>query len=169
MICNKVNLKQCASLRLKGRTAPFSWKMNLQSTDLPFRRYLLDDSFPGDLVGPEPTTDRFIAVMHAQQEGIIPGHAVVVDPSKPFMSLGKFGSAFLQRFQISYKDTPVLRSLNIIDTPGESRSEHRALFRFNLEPVLLFHTSTSSKLEKKLHVPISTRGVTSCELNPRLE
>lgn len=56
--------------------------------------------------------------MHGQQEGVIPGHAVVVDPTRPFSSFGKFGSAFLQRFQISQKDSPVLRSLNIIDTPG---------------------------------------------------
>ena len=33
--------------------------------------------FPGIRIGPEPTTDRFIAVMHADQDGVIPGNALV--------------------------------------------------------------------------------------------
>ncbi|XP_003744873.1 EH domain-containing protein 3 [Galendromus occidentalis] len=102
-----------------------------------FIKYLIDDDFPGDLVGPEPTTDRFIALMNGPQDGVIPGHAVVVDNSKPFMSLGDFGSAFLQRFQISLKDSPVLRSLTIVDSPGILSGEKQRVDRgYNFTEVL---------------------------------
>ena len=66
-----------------------------------FIRYLLEKDFPGIRIGPEPTTDRFIAVMHGDSEGVIPGNALVVDPKKQFRPLSKFGNAFLNRFQVS--------------------------------------------------------------------
>lgn len=97
-------------------------------------------------MGPEPTTDRFIALMHGKQDGVIPGHAVAVDPSKPFMSLGDFGSAFLQRFQISLKDSPVLRSLNIIDSPGMWDSE--VAFKFNSVSIGFSHSPDIAIYEK---------------------
>nr|XP_014352838.1 PREDICTED: EH domain-containing protein 3 [Latimeria chalumnae] len=62
-----------------------------------FIRYLLEQDFPGMRIGPEPTTDSFIAVMHGEVEGIIPGNALVVDPKKPFRKLNAFGNAFLNR------------------------------------------------------------------------
>lgn len=67
------------------------------TTALPSARYLLEQDFPGMRIGPEPTTDSFIAVMHGQVEGIIPGNALVVDPKKPFRKLNAFGNAFLNR------------------------------------------------------------------------
>ena len=60
-------------------------------------RYLLEQDFPGMRIGPEPTTDSFIAVMHGDTEGLIPGNALVVDPKKPFRKLNVFGNAFLNR------------------------------------------------------------------------
>ena len=83
-----------------------------------FIRYLLEQDFPGIRIGPEPTTDRFIAVMHAEREGVTPGNALVVDPKKQFRGLTKFGNAFLNRFQCSSLDSPVLRGVSIVDTPG---------------------------------------------------
>ncbi|XP_013929814.1 PREDICTED: EH domain-containing protein 3-like [Thamnophis sirtalis] len=62
-----------------------------------FIRYLLEQDFPGMRIGPEPTTDSFIAVMQGDVEGIIPGNALVVDPKKPFRKLNAFGNAFLNR------------------------------------------------------------------------
>eukprot|EP00064_Thunnus_orientalis_P019028 superscaffoldBa00004594_g19138 len=62
-----------------------------------FIRYLLEQDFPGMRIGPEPTTDSFIAVMHGDTEGVIPGNALVVDPKKPFRKLNAFGNAFLNR------------------------------------------------------------------------
>ena len=66
-----------------------------------FIKYLLDSDFPGIRIGPEPTTDRFIAVMHGQNEGVIPGNALVVDNKKQFKPLSKFGNTFLNRLQCS--------------------------------------------------------------------
>lgn len=48
-------------------------------------------------IGPEPTTDSFIAVMYGETEGSTPGNALVVDPKKPFRKLSRFGNAFLNR------------------------------------------------------------------------
>lgn len=60
-------------------------------------RYLLEQDFPGMRIGPEPTTDGFIAVMYGECEGVVPGNALVVDPKKPFRKLNAFGNSFLNR------------------------------------------------------------------------
>uniref|UniRef100_H9GTU3 Uncharacterized protein n=1 Tax=Anolis carolinensis TaxID=28377 RepID=H9GTU3_ANOCA len=39
-----------------------------------FIKYLLEQDIPGSRIGPEPTTDSFIAVMHGETEGIIPAN-----------------------------------------------------------------------------------------------
>ncbi|KAB1254987.1 EH domain-containing protein 1 [Camelus dromedarius] len=62
-----------------------------------FIRHLIEQDFPGMRIGPEPTTDSFIAVMHGPTEGMVPGNALVVDPRRPFRKLNAFGNAFLNR------------------------------------------------------------------------
>ena len=52
---------------------------------------------------------RFIAVMQGDQDGVIPGNALVVDPKKQFRPLSKFGNAFLNRFQCSQTKSEVLK------------------------------------------------------------
>ncbi|XP_065163622.1 EH domain-containing protein 3-like [Atheta coriaria] len=94
-----------------------------------FIRYLLEREFPGMRIGPEPTTDRFIAVMYNNKEGVIPGNALVVDPKKQFRPLGKFGNAFLNRFQCSHVNSAVLKCLSIIDTPGILAGEKQRIDR----------------------------------------
>lgn len=94
-----------------------------------FIRYLLERDFPGIRIGPEPTTDGFIAVMYGDTDGTIPGNALVVDPKKPFRPLSKFGNAFLNRFQCSHVNSPVLRGLSIIDTPGILSGEKQRVDR----------------------------------------
>lgn len=83
-----------------------------------FIKYLLERDFPGMRIGPEPTTDKFIAVMYGENEGVIPGNALVVDPKKQFKPLAAFGNAFLNRFQCSLVKSPLLKGMSIIDTPG---------------------------------------------------
>nr|NVI76568.1 putative achaete scute target 1 [Cucujiformia] len=80
-------------------------------------------------IGPEPTTDRFIAVMYDEKEGIIPGNALVVDPKRQFRPLSKFGNAFLNRLQCSLLDSPVLQNISIIDTPGILSGEKQRVDR----------------------------------------
>ncbi|XP_076382177.1 EH domain-containing protein 3-like [Megalopta genalis] len=94
-----------------------------------FIKYLLERDFPGIRIGPEPTTDRFIAVMYDEKEGVIPGNALVVDPKKQFRPLSKFGNAFLNRFQCSTVASPVLKGISIVDTPGILSGEKQRVDR----------------------------------------
>uniref|UniRef100_A0A8C2KCJ8 EH domain-containing protein 1 n=1 Tax=Cyprinus carpio TaxID=7962 RepID=A0A8C2KCJ8_CYPCA len=94
-----------------------------------FIRHLMEQDFPGMRIGPEPTTDSFIAVMHGDQESLIPGNALVVDPKKPFRKLNAFGNAFLNRFICAQMPNPVLDSISIIDTPGILSGEKQRISR----------------------------------------
>lgn len=56
--------------------------------------------------------------MYGENEGVIPGNALVVDPKKQYRPLSAFGNAFLNRFQCSMVKSSVLQGMSIIDTPG---------------------------------------------------
>lgn len=94
-----------------------------------FIRYLLGRDFPGARIGPEPTTDRFNAVMLGNEDRIVPGNALAVDPSMPFSSLTKFGTEFLNKFQASMCHSPVLEKVFFVDTPGVLSGEKQKLGR----------------------------------------
>ena len=55
-----------------------------------FIEYLLG-KFPGQRIGPEPTTDRFTAVMYGEDDRTIPGNALTVAPNSPFRALQRRG------------------------------------------------------------------------------
>uniref|UniRef100_A0A673CHL6 EH-domain containing 4 n=1 Tax=Sphaeramia orbicularis TaxID=375764 RepID=A0A673CHL6_9TELE len=99
-----------------------------------FIRYLLEHDFPGMRIGPEPTTDGFIAVMYGENEGVVPGNALVVDPKKPFRKLNAFGNSFLNRFICSQMPNQVLQSISIIDTPGILSGEKQRISRGKPRP-----------------------------------
>ncbi|XP_027210271.1 EH domain-containing protein 1 [Penaeus vannamei] len=94
-----------------------------------FIRYILEKDFPGIRIGPEPTTDSVVVVMHSEREGVIPGNALVVDPKKPFRPLGKYGNTFLNRFQCSQLNSNVLKGITVVDTPGILSGEKQRIDR----------------------------------------
>ncbi|GAX23307.1 EH domain-containing protein 3 [Fistulifera solaris] len=83
-----------------------------------FIRYLLGRNFPGQRIGPEPTTDRFTVLLNGPEERTIPGNALSVHPDLPFKGLERFGVNFLSRLEGSQLSSSVLRSVTLVDTPG---------------------------------------------------
>ncbi|CAN0289192.1 unnamed protein product, partial [Phaeothamnion confervicola] len=94
-----------------------------------FIRYLLGRDFPGQRIGPEPTTDRFVAVMDGPDERVVPGNALTVSPNLPYRGLDRFGVSFLNKFEASQLPSPVLRNITIIDTPGILSGEKQRVAR----------------------------------------
>uniref|UniRef100_A0A7S2N1J3 Calmodulin n=1 Tax=Helicotheca tamesis TaxID=374047 RepID=A0A7S2N1J3_9STRA len=94
-----------------------------------FIRYLLGRDFPGQRVGPEPTTDRFTVLINGPEERTIPGNALSVHPELPFRGLERFGVSFLSRFEGSQLPSTVLKSVTLVDTPGILSGEKQRLNR----------------------------------------
>lgn len=94
-----------------------------------FIRYLLGRDFPGQRIGPEPTTDRFTVLLNGPEERTIPGNALSVHPELPFRGLEKFGVSFLSRLEGSQLPSSVLRSITLIDTPGVLSGEKQRVSR----------------------------------------
>jgi len=94
-----------------------------------FIRYLLGRDFPGQRIGPEPTTDRFTVLINGPEERTIPGNALSVHPDLPFRGLERFGVSFLSRFEGSQVPSSVLRSITLVDTPGILSGEKQRLNR----------------------------------------
>uniref|UniRef100_A0A7S3NN86 Dynamin-type G domain-containing protein n=1 Tax=Aureoumbra lagunensis TaxID=44058 RepID=A0A7S3NN86_9STRA len=94
-----------------------------------FIRSLIGRDFPGQRIGPEPTTDRFVAVMHGDQDRSIPGNALAMRSDKPFAGLQGFGNRFLEKFQGAELDVPILQNITLIDTPGILSGEKQRIGR----------------------------------------
>lgn len=94
-----------------------------------FIRYLLGRDFPGQRIGPEPTTDRFTVLLNGPEERTIPGNALSVHPDLPFRGLERFGVSFLSRLEGSQLPSSVLRSITLVDTPGILSGEKQRVNR----------------------------------------
>lgn len=111
-----------------------------------FIKYMLERDFPGSHIGPEPTTDRFMAVMYGKQERKTPGNALAMSGDKPFNALSRFGMNFLNKFEGSECAAPMsvflivyilylsdqlcsLQNMTFIDTPGVLSGEKQRIGR----------------------------------------
>merc|ERR1712183_171915 len=102
-----------------------------------FIRHLLERDYPGLRIGPEPTTDKFVTVMHGKTDRIIPGNALVVDQTLPYTQLSNFGNQFLQRLECVQLANPILEGITFVDTPGVLSGEKQRLQRgYDFEGVI---------------------------------
>lgn len=115
-----------------------------------FIRYMLERDFPGSRIGPEPTTDRFLAIMATkpgQADGIVPGNAAAVDIDRPFSSLARFGISFLSRFEVSELASPILDNISFIDTPGILSGEKQRVERgYSFEHVVEWFAERADRI-----------------------
>jgi GTPase SAR1 family protein len=108
-----------------------------------FIKYLLGRDFPGIRVGPEPTTDRFTAVLWGRSDKIIPGAALCSQAHRPFGGLNPFGNNFLSRMEGSECDAAILQNITLIDTPGILSGQKQKSRNYDYESVLKWFAERS--------------------------
>eukprot|EP00854_Cymbomonas_tetramitiformis_P009485 gene9485-11237_t len=94
-----------------------------------FIKHLIGKDFPGIHIGPEPTTDGFSCIMHANTPNKIPGNVATADETRPFPALKAFGGGFLSKFQVSEVDSEILKHVTLVDTPGVLSGEKQSMGR----------------------------------------
>ncbi|GMH95443.1 hypothetical protein TrST_g9565 [Triparma strigata] len=94
-----------------------------------FISYLLGKKYPSAHIGPEPTTDKFIAVVHGPSDKVIKGNSLTVVPELPFGGLSTFGAGFLNKFEASVTSSTLLESVTLIDSPGVLSGEKQRVNR----------------------------------------
>ena len=94
-----------------------------------FIRSLIGADYPEMHIGPEPTTDKFIAVVYGSEAKVIRGNALTGVTDLPFSGLSSFGAGFLNKFCAALVPAPLLQKINIIDTPGVLSGEKQRTSR----------------------------------------
>jgi GTPase SAR1 family protein len=77
-----------------------------------FIQQLIEMDYPEMHIGPEPTTDKFIAVVHGQQQRTIKGNALTGLNDLPFAGLSVFGAGFLNKFTAAVTPSALLRKVS---------------------------------------------------------
>ena len=80
-----------------------------------FINHLLGESI--QTTGLAPTDDAFTVLAYGEP-GERDGRAVVSDPDLPLEGLGHFGPTFLSHLRRRTRPIPLLRTVNLVDTPG---------------------------------------------------
>eukprot|EP00429_Kryptoperidinium_foliaceum_P016729 CAMPEP_0176031206 /NCGR_PEP_ID=MMETSP0120_2-20121206/15377_1 /TAXON_ID=160619 /ORGANISM="Kryptoperidinium foliaceum, Strain CCMP 1326" /LENGTH=523 /DNA_ID=CAMNT_0017364487 /DNA_START=12 /DNA_END=1581 /DNA_ORIENTATION=- len=101
-----------------------------------FIKYLVGRDFPGIRVGPEPTTDRFTAVLGGPNDKIVPGAALCSQQDRPFTGLSPFGNNFLSRLEGVELDSPILYNITLVDTPGILSGQKQRSRNYDYESVM---------------------------------
>jgi hypothetical protein len=65
--------------------------------------------YPGIHIGPEPTTDKFIAVVHGDETKVIKGNSLTAVDELPYAGLSTFGGGFLNKFEAALTNAPILK------------------------------------------------------------
>uniref|UniRef100_A0A7S0BCJ9 Dynamin-type G domain-containing protein n=1 Tax=Pyrodinium bahamense TaxID=73915 RepID=A0A7S0BCJ9_9DINO len=112
-----------------------------------FIRHLIESDYPGQQIGPEPTTDRFVIVCHGEEVQKVQGNALVYDQSLPFTPLSAFGNGFLCRLECARLPCPILEGVTFIDTPGVLSGEKQRLKRgYDFEEVIGWFVEQSAMI-----------------------
>lgn len=108
-------------------------------------------------IRPAPSTDKFMAVVHGNEEKDIQGDAAICLPQLPYRGLACFGENFLKSFQAVVMPADILKHVTFIDTPGVlSGAKHRLGRKYNFATVtawmaeradLILLTFDSNKLD----------------------
>eukprot|EP00607_Mallomonas_marina_P009297 CAMPEP_0182417850 /NCGR_PEP_ID=MMETSP1167-20130531/2289_1 /TAXON_ID=2988 /ORGANISM="Mallomonas Sp, Strain CCMP3275" /LENGTH=519 /DNA_ID=CAMNT_0024591659 /DNA_START=46 /DNA_END=1605 /DNA_ORIENTATION=- len=94
-----------------------------------FIKHLIGKEYSGMHIGPEPTTDKFIAVVHGEDGTIIKGNSLTGVSDLPFGGLSTFGGGFLNKFEAACVSSDRLKAITFIDTPGVLSGEKQRITR----------------------------------------
>jgi GTPase SAR1 family protein len=83
-----------------------------------FIRQLLGKEYLDSHIAPEPSTDRFNALIYGDEEITVNGTVLTGLSHLPFQGLTHFGLDFINRMVATTVQSPILKHINIIDTPG---------------------------------------------------
>lgn len=94
-----------------------------------FIRHMIGMDYPDIHISPEPSTDKFTAVVHGSVHQTINGNLLVGVRDLPFAGLQKFGYKFLDKFAAAVVPAPALLNYHFIDTPGVLSGEKQRIQR----------------------------------------
>ena len=79
--------------------------------------------------GVAPVDDGFTLIMHGDEETDLDGKTIVTHPKLPYKGLEQFGPTFVSHLKLKVRNSDVLRSLVLIDSPGMIDSPTRSRTR----------------------------------------